>query len=176
MRTEAAMEEKPVRRNYTISLVGVVFIVLGVALILNKMHLLPYRWDVIMWGSMGVYGLLVAALAFVTRRRGIIFLGSLMFFCSIAGILHKLYIVDSPPWDWFVIFSLILGCSFLVLFLSDPRRIGTLIPVILFGAYGVCYYLWWFDKIEWYDIQYYIRTYWPALLVLWGLSIVLRRK
>ena len=60
--------------------------------------------------------------------------------------------------------SLIFGLSFLMLFFYDPRHIGIIIPVILFGAYGVLYYLWWYDMVDWFDVQHYVRTYWPAFL------------
>ena len=170
------MEEKSMKRNYTVSLIGVVLIVMGAALILSRLHIVPYRWDIIFWGSIGVYGLLATALAFVTRRRGAAFLGSVLFFFSIAAILHRMHLVESAPWDWFATLSLILGFSFLILFFFDPRRIGTLIPAILFGAYGVFYYLWWYDMIEWFDVMHYVRIYWPVLLVLWGLSILLHRR
>jgi NADH:ubiquinone oxidoreductase subunit H len=63
-----------------------------------------------------------------------------------------------------------------MLFLYDPHRFGALVAVLFFGGYGVLYYLWWWDVIDWFEMKHYVHTYWPMLIILWGISLIFRRK
>ena len=170
------MESITTKRSRGLSIFGIFLILLGAGIILNKLHIIHYRWGVILWACLGAAGLASVVQAFITRRRGIVFWGSLLFFSSIAMLVHWVALLDFAPWDVPATFSLALGFSFLMLFFYDPRRIGVIIPVILFGGYGVLYYLWWWDVIDWLDLRYYLHTYWPVLVILWGLALIFRRR
>jgi hypothetical protein len=91
-------------------------------------------------------------------------------------ILHRLELLNFAPWDDLATFSLALGLSFLMLFLYDPRRFGVLVPVFFFGGYGILYYLWWWDVIDWFEMKHYLHLYWPVLIIFWGLSLVFRPR
>jgi hypothetical protein len=123
-----------------------------------------------------VVGVVTVVQAFITRRRGVIFWGSLLFFVSVIMIAHRFVLIDFAPWNMPATFALALGLSFLMLFFFDPRRFGVLIPVIFFGGYGVLYYLWWWDVIDWFEMRHYVFTYWPVFVILWGLSLIFRRR
>ncbi len=97
-----------------------------------------------------------------------------MLFLSTSIFLRRSGLLDTVPWDWPATLCCVLGLSFLVLYLFDPRRVGVLVPVAIFGGLGTLYYLWWWDLMDWYDVRYYVQTYWPALLILWGLGFILR--
>jgi hypothetical protein len=159
-----------------LSFFGIFLILLGVGLILHKLHILHYSWGIILWACLGVVGLSAVIQAFITKRRGVVFWGSLLFFVSVAMIVHRYIIFDFAPWDVPATFSLALGLSFLMLFIYEPRRFGVLVPVLFFGGYGVLYYLWWWDVIDWFEMKHYVSMYWPALVILWGLSLIFRRR
>jgi hypothetical protein len=91
-------------------------------------------------------------------------------------LVHRFELLNFAPWDVPATFSLALGLSFLMVFFYDPRRFGVLVPVLLFGGYGVLYYLWWWDVIDWFEMKHYVQTYWPALIILWGISLIFRPK
>ncbi len=170
------MEPITQKRSRGFSIFGIFLILLGVGLILNKLHMIHYGWGIILWVCLGVVGLVAVVQSFITRRRGVVFWGSLLFFVSIAMLIHKFILLDFEPWDVPATFSLAFGFSFLMLFFYDPRRFGVLIPVLLFGGYGVLYYLWWWDVIDWFELKYYLHVYWPVLVILWGLSLIFRRR
>jgi hypothetical protein len=155
---------------------GIFLILLGAGLILNKLHVFHYSWGIILWVCLGVVGVVTVVQAFITRRRGVVFWGSLLFFVSVAMIAHRFVLVDFAPWDVPATFSLALGLSFLMLFFYDPRRFGVLILVLFFGGYGVLYYLWWWDVVDWFEMRHYVFTYWPVFVILWGLSLIFRRR
>jgi hypothetical protein len=164
------------QRSKGFSLFGILLIVLGISLILNRLHVLHYRWHTILWIGLAAIGLVSVIQAFVTRRRGVVFWGSLLFFVSVAFVVRHLAITDFGARDLPATISLAIGLSFLMMYFYDPRRFGTLIPVIFFGGYGALYYLWWWDIIDWFDVRYYVHTYWPVLIILWGLSLIFRRR
>ena len=170
------MEQTIKKRSQGLSIFGILLILLGVGLILNKLHVIHYSWGIILWICLGVVGLVAVIQAFMMRRRGVVFWGSLLFFVSIAILVYKFMCIDFTPWDVPATFSLAFGISFLMLFFYDPRRFGVLIPVLLFGGYGILYYLWWWDFIDWFDLKHYLYTYWPVLVILWGLSLIFRPR
>jgi hypothetical protein len=170
------MEPAIKKRSREFSIFGIFMILLGIGLILHKLNLLHYGWKTIFWLCIGVAGLVSTVRAFVTRQRGVVFWGSLLFFVSIAMLVHRLALIDFVPWDVPATFSLAFGLAFLMLFFFEPRRFGVLIPVLLFCGYGILYYLWWWDVIDWFEMKYYFHTYWPVLIILWGLSMLFVRK
>jgi hypothetical protein len=169
------MEQTAQKRSQGLLIFGILLILFGVGLILNKLHVIHYSWGIILWICLGVVGLVAVVQAFMIRRRGVVFWGSLLFFVSVALLINTYMCIDFAPWDIPATFSLALGLSFLMLFFYDPRRLGVLVPVLLFAGYGVLYHLWWWDVIDWFGIKYYVYTYWPALIILWGLSLIFRR-
>ena len=170
------METIARKRSGGFSIFGIFLILLGVGLVLSKLHLLHYKWGIVLWSCLGVAGLAAAIQAFITRRRGVVFWGSFLFFVSIAMLIHRFELLNFAPWDVPATFSLALGFSFLMLFFYDPRCIGVLIPLLFFGGYGILYYLWWWDVIDWFEMKHYMQTYWPLLIILWGISLIFRRR
>jgi hypothetical protein len=170
------MEPSIQKKASGISVFGIFLILLGAGLILNKLHFLHYGWKTILWACLGIFGLAVVIHAFANRKRGNVFWGSLLFFVSISVLVHRLIILDSASLDFPATFSIALGLSFIMLFFYDPRRFGVLIPALFFGSYGVLYYLWWWDIIDWFDMKHYLFTYWPILIILWGLSLIFQRR
>ncbi|RPI06700.1 MAG: hypothetical protein EHM64_02015 [Ignavibacteriae bacterium] len=170
------METTTPKRSTGFSIFGIFLILLGAGLILSKLKLLHYQWGTILWVCLGIAGFAAAVQAFVSRRRGLAFWGSFLFFMSIAVLVHRFELLDFAPWDVPATFSLALGLSFLVLFLFEPRRFGVLVPMIFFCGYGILYYLWWWDVIDWFEMKHYVQTYWPALIILWGISLIFRPR
>ena len=170
------METSAQKRTGGFSIAGIFLILLGAGLILNRLHLLHYRGGIILWVCLGLAGLASTIQACITRRRGVVFWGSLLFFTSIAMLIHQFEFLNFAPWDVPATLSLAVGLSFLMLFFYDPRRFGVLAAVLFFGGYGILYYLWWWDVIDWFDMKYYVHTYWPVLIIIWGLSLIFRPK
>ncbi len=164
------------RRINNVSLIGIFFLVLGIALLLHKLEIIPSLWIYVFWGSIGLYGLGITVTTFPQQRRSPVFWGSLMFFFSIGVILHRANVLQSESWDFLATLSLAISFACLMTYLLDIRRMGILIPAILCGAYGLLHYLWEYELLDWYDIQYIVRTYWPVLLIVWGISFLVRRR
>jgi hypothetical protein len=170
------MEPTLQKKSSGLPILGVFLILLGAGLILNKLQVFLHSWGIILWVCLSVVGVVTVVQAFIARRRGVVFWGSLLFFVSVTMIAHRFVLIDFAPWDVPATFALALGLSFLMLFFYDPRRHGVLVPVLFFGGYGVLYYLWWWDVIDWFEMRHYLFTYWPVFVILWGLSLIFRRR
>lgn len=165
-------------RNQTkgFSAFGIFLILLGAGLLLHHFNLIPYNGHIIIWIALACVGIFAVAQAFMYKRRGAVFFGSLIFFFSIAQIIHRFQLLPYGPWDWLAVMSAALGLAFVMLFVYEPRRFGVLVPAMFFLGYGVLYFLWWWDYLDWFDVQHYFRIYWPALLVLWGVALLFQRR
>ncbi len=163
-------------RYFTFSLIGIFFLVLGLVLLFSKFHLLSFEWSYVFWCSLGFYGLSATLIAFSQQRRLSVFFGSFIFFLSIGMLLHKFGYIDTVAWNFFATVSLAISFSCIMTFLVNIRYYGVLIPALIFGTYGLLYYLYEYEIIELYDVFSIVRTYWPVVLILWGLLLIIKRK
>lgn len=170
------MKNKKRFLNSSVSVVGILFVVIGTLLLLNKLSILPFQWSYVLWGGIGLYGLGVAVLAFPQQRGSAVFWGSFLFFISVGMIVHKIWSIEDAPKNYLAILSLASGFSFLMLYFLNLRRFSMLFMALLTGSFGVLYYLWQFELLEWSDVRTIIQTYWPVLLILWGISFLVPRK
>lgn len=160
----------------TTTLVGGTLIIIGVLLLLSKLGIVMLSWRKILWVVGMIAGAFLAVRGILTDRRGKIFWGSLLFFVSLYYVLWVWWIVDHDRLLWLPSMSLAFGLSYLVLFLYDPSRLTLLIPSAWFIGAGVIGILWWWEYLEWFEMEDALRTYWPLALVAWGSALLLRRK
>ncbi len=156
--------------------VGILLIVFGSMLLLDRLNVIYFGWGRIFWMFSGIYGAIIAVEGFTKKRQGRVFWGSLLFF---AGVFYSLEAWDLIWWMdyyWLATSSLALGLAFFMLFVFEPRSVGVLIPTLLFGGFGVMIYLVEYEYLDWWEVRHYIRDYWPVLLILWGLIIILKRR
>jgi len=169
------MNDEPQKRQMpAFSPFGFFLVMLGAGLLLVRFSGVRVSRVDVWWLAVGMFGLVLTVYAALHGKRGGAFWGPFLLFLSAAVFLRRSGFIDPMLWDWPAALSLVLGASFLILYFFDPRRIGVLVPVILFGGAGVLYYLWWWDILDWYEVRYYVRTYWPVLLILWGLGFMIR--
>ena len=159
-----------------ISLLGIFLIIFGSFLLLTKLNIILWNWNTIFWLSLCVTSFVGIVQAFVIRNKKVVFWWSLLFFTSLIIVTNRLSLLEFEFYNFLATVSLVLGFSFLTLFLYEPKRITSLLLFITLGSYGIFYYLWWWDIISWFDFRYYARTYWPVLLIILGLILILQQK
>lgn len=164
-----------VAREPRVIALGILLVFLGIALLFDRLNLFAVHWSAAGWVLGAFIGIVFMVDGFLRKRRGRIFWGSFLAFeCSYWALAR---------WDvvhhhgFFVLPSLLiaLGLSFAMLYAQQPRELGLLIPATIFAGTGVVLLLWWWEVLEWYEVRYALQTYWPVLLVLWGVALILRR-
>ena len=164
------------KKDFRVPILGVVFIVLGFALLLDRLDVVMLRWGRVFWSVVTMYGGALVVLAFVNRNRRNLRWGNLLLFFGGCVALHQWHAI--PREDFYIVplLSVALGLSFFTSYLYEPRNFPLLIPAVVFVGFGTVFYLWWWEYLDWFDFRYYARTYWPLLLVTLGLAIALRRR
>jgi hypothetical protein len=158
------------------TVIGVGLIILGAVLLLNKIGVMYFSWKRILWlfGMIAGGGLVVQG--FVRHQRGKVFWGSFLFFVSLYYTLWTWWIIDHDYLLWLPSMSIAFGLSFLVLFAYEPKNVTELIPASIFVGMGMIGILWWWEYLEWFEVEDAVRTYWPLLLVALGLALMFRRR
>ena len=159
-----------------ISITGMLLIAFGSFLLLDRMNVISFGWDRIFWAFTGIAGAVLAVDGFSNKRRGKIFWGSLLFFVSVSFSIYVWDLLWWPEYYWPGSLSLSLGLAFFALMLLEPRNIGLMVPGILFSGFGVTMLLVEFYYLDWWDVRYVLRDYWPVAIILLGIGLLFRRK
>ncbi|HTP80915.1 MAG TPA: hypothetical protein VMM57_11010 [Bacteroidota bacterium] len=170
------MSEIERRPSRDVPLFGVFLILLGIALLLGRFQLLSLSWPRIIWIFLAAFGLAQASKGFARDRSGGVFTGSLLFFVSVVFLLKHFELLPYRYEELLPELSIAFGLAFFVVFLHDPRSFGLLIFAVTFCGLGALYYLWWWDIVDIYDVRRYLRIYWPGVIILLGLSLILKRR
>ncbi|MBI3004697.1 MAG: hypothetical protein HYY49_04695 [Ignavibacteriales bacterium] len=163
------------RRELSVLLLGILLIVFGLALFLDRLDILAFRSARFIWTLVAVSGGVLLTSAFVQKKRRNLFWGNVLLFFGGCIALYHWHVI--PRGDFYVLplLSAVLGLSFFTSYLFNPRNILLLLPAVVLTGFGVVFYLWWWEYIDWFDFRFYARTYWPLLLVALGLAIALKR-
>lgn len=169
-------ERIALNREPRILVFGILLIALGVVLLLDRLDLLFIHWKSVAWVVGACLGLFFVVDGFVRKGGGRIYWGSVLFFFCLYWVLAGWDVVFHHNFYVTPVILLSFGLSFLVLFASRPREIGLLLPGILLAGTGALMILWWWEYIEWYEVRYALRTYWPVILVIWGVTLLMKRR
>ncbi|MBN1464788.1 hypothetical protein JXA02_03435 [candidate division KSB1 bacterium] len=162
-------------KNHSSLLIGLIFILAGVGLLLDKMRLFDFGWQ----ETYPVIFLLLAVISFISAFSG---KKNSAFWGGVFGVLGVFYLLrnfDLIPFylvhELWPIFLLALGLGFIALFIFNPREWGVLVPGFILTGLGVIFILESLDLIHdlFANIVDAIWTYWPLILVLIGIGLIL---
>lgn len=165
------METKP-----RTALFGILLVLVGVALLLEKLDLVEFGWTRILWAAVSLVGAVIVIRAFVSNGRGRIFWGTILFLYGLLFLLRSLHLVEL---DFEVLMPasiIILGFGFLILFVSDPKDWHLLIPSLILLVFGGAFMLSEVGFIRRWELWESIGTWWPLILIFVGFSLILRRR
>lgn len=165
------METKP-----RIALFGILLVLVGVALLLEKLDLVQFGWTRILWAAVSLLGAAIVIRAFVSNGRGRIFWGTILFLYGLLFLLRSSQLLEI---DFEVLMPasvIILGFGFLMLFVYDPKDWHLLIPSLILLTFGGAFMLTEVGIIRRWELWESIGTWWPLILILVGFSLILRRR
>jgi len=150
--------------------VGVIFIVFGTILLLDKLGIIYFTWD----EGFPFILMALSVLAFVSVAKGKknnAFWGTtlgilgIFFFLQNYEIIHYLWIGETWP-----VYLIAIGLGFIVLYFFKPQDWGVLIPGGILTFLGAVFFLETLD-LSWYTIKH-IKNFWPLILILIGLGLI----
>ena len=152
---------------------GLILIVIGALLLVNK--LVPYSigWYEIYPLILMALGVLIFISVIGKRDKGAVFFGTFLF---LLGLFFFLRNFDIIPYYYmrevWPIILIILGLSFVSVFITKPDDWGVLVPGGILLFLGIAFLLRKFHII-YLDIGDIIAEYWPVILIIIGGGIIL---
>ncbi|MBN1479411.1 hypothetical protein EH223_16460 [candidate division KSB1 bacterium] len=162
-------------KNYSSLTIGLIFILVGVGLLMDKMNLFAFGWKEIY----PVIFILISVVSFINAFAG---QKNSSFWGGVFGVLGAFFFLrnyDFVPNYWFEefwpIFLIALGVGFIVLYIFNPRDWGVLIPGAILTGLGLVFIFESMDLIDnFFEIAFdAVFTYWPLVLILFGVALIL---
>lgn len=151
---------------------GLLLVLVGVALLLNKLDLVEWYWGDVYPVIMLGLGILFFSFVFVRRDRNASFWGTTFLLLGGFFFLRNFDIIPYYFWEeiWPVI-PLAIGIGFIVLYAFKPEDWGVLIPgaVLLFiGIVALA------NTMDFYwRTRELVEDFWPVILIVIGGALVL---
>ncbi len=159
-----------------ISWFGLVLILIGLLLLFDRLRIVRIESQIILWSGLILLGFISVMRGFSDNRPGRVFWGTFIFLFALFFLLRSMDLMDIHAHMLPPALFLMVGISFLMLFLHTPKEWGLLIPAVAFGALGVVLIMVEYGYLYEWDVWDFIRTWWPLILILLGVSVVLRPR
>jgi hypothetical protein len=163
-------------REPRVLVIGSLFVILGLSLLLDRLDLVYFRWDKLFWLVGCITGGFLVTDGYVRKKRGRVFWGGLLFFFAAYQSAAHIGLIERFGFYTLPALFISFGLAFMCLYLLDPSEFSLLIPAFLLCGAGVTSVLWWWEVVDLYEVRYFVRTYWPLVLVALGLSIMARPR
>jgi hypothetical protein len=158
-----------------ISWFGIVLIVLGLFMLLDRFDLIQFHFSSVIWPLMMLLGIMAVARGFNQNRRGKIFWGTTLFLYSLFFLLKSIDYFEIYGQTIFPATFLIFGIAFFMLYINNLKDWPFLIPTVLLTGIGGAFLLSEYGYLYRWDVIDVVRTYWPVILILTGLGLLFRR-
>jgi hypothetical protein len=157
-------------------IIGIILVLIGVALLLHQMDIIDIGGWTLVWLALFTFGAANVIRSIVVNERHRIFFGTFCYLSGLLAMLVKFNVVHADPIVFFPAFLIIFGLSFAMLFVFQPSDWHLLIPAFIFFGLGAALML--TELGYWYthDVIHSIGAYWPLLLIVVGVSMLLRRR
>jgi hypothetical protein len=155
---------------------GIALIVVGAAMLLSRIGVVTFGWHAALWGIVALFGAYKLITAFPTRRSGAAFWGTVFLVGGgylMLEDLSVLYVSSYLLFPWTVV---LVGVAFLMMFMVAPRNWHVLVPSLFFLGVGAVMVLSEMGYLNRWDVVETVRMYWPIVLVLFGITLLLNRK
>ncbi len=158
------------------SWVGIALIVAGVVLLLGRLELVDFSWTTALWMLFGAFAAKKAIEGFAANKRGRLFFGTFVFLFSLVRVFEAFDVFHLYHYLMFPGVLLMLGSSFLMLFLHAPREWNVLIPATFLLGLGSAIMLVESGYLYRRDVLDAVGNYWPVVFILFGISLLSRRR
>lgn len=154
---------------------GIALIIIGVAMLLDHLHIFDIAFSSIFWPLMMIVGIVAVAGGFSQNRRGKIYWGTVLFLYSLFFLLRSIDSIELYSYIFLPASFLIFGIGFFMMYLNNFKDWPFLIPAILLTGIGSLFLLTEYGCFSHREVWDAVRTYWPVILILFGLAMLLKR-
>jgi hypothetical protein len=162
--------------SHRFSWFGAALILLGITMLLNRLNVVPWSWHIAAWAMLALFGVDRALRGFQHTQGWRVFWGTMVFLVGLYNILRGLDIVELRSYFFFPVLMLMLGLSFLAMYLCRPAEWHLLIPTLSFLGLGVILMMTEIGYLYRWDVMPFIKSYWPVVLILFGVALLVNRR
>jgi len=152
---------------------GLILILIGALLLVHKLIPHSFSWSEVYPLILIVIGVLIFVSVISKRNNGSVFFGTFLFLLGVFFLLRNYDIISyyylREVWP---IILIVLGLSFLSVFITKPGNSTVLILAFVFLFLGALFLLRRFHIIYW-DVWDNIADYWPLILIIIGGAIII---
>lgn len=166
------MNTYPIR----ISGFAVLLIVLGVTMLLHRLHIAWIPWQTALFFLVAAGGAVKLYNGFALKIRGKVFWGVVWFVVGLGLLLDTTYVIELTPGLAVSGLMIAVGVGFLLMFALRRSDWSQLVPgafFILAGSLCLAGELGYFST---WDVASACETYWPVGLILFGVALLLNHK
>jgi hypothetical protein len=161
-------------RSFRIPWLGVIFVVLGLMLLIEKLGYYHLHFGMIFWPLVLIFGFMKVVEGFSGNNSGRIFFGTICFLYGVYFLLRSSDYFEMRFHMFLPATFIIIGFAFVMIFLNTPREWAFLLPAILLMSAGIAYLLSDVGYFSPWEVRELVRLYWPVGLIIAGLAIILR--
>lgn len=157
-------------RRYSSLIVGVLFILVGILLLLNRLHVLFLSWHKLLPLALLVIGLYFFYQVILGKKENA-FLGTV--FLVLAGFFalkNYHFIHFFHLYEYWPIFFVALGLGFIVLYVFKPADWALLIPGSILTFMGIVILLHTVNVS--FVVIRFVQKFWPLVLVIIGIGLI----
>lgn len=160
----------------THNLTGYALIIAGSAFLLKAMGVISAPDEMILSYLFMLYGILIVYFCFGSPAKASLFTGSVSFFVGVALFITNNFEITSPNLLAFPTLLLILVMSFLMMYIDSPKNRVFLYSSLLLATASAAAILLLKDTLVFGFINHLLASYYPAVLIITGLAVMLDRK
>ncbi len=149
---------------------GWILVVLGLFFLLQYLLDWEFYWAVVLI----VVGGVLFLYALIKRSEAGIFPGTFLFLLGLIFLLHQIDLIDPLTKTWPLIL-IIIGISFVMIFLVRPQDWGVLIPGGILTILGLIFLLRNYRYISWGTVGD-ILQWWPLILIVLGVILLMSKR
>ena len=151
---------------------GIGLVIIGAAMLLDRLDVIRFGWQPIFWTLIAAFGIAKAVDGFGRKKSGRVFWGTVLFLFGAYNLLRDLDVVELRSYWMLPAMLVIMGLSFLMMYISSLKEWHLLIPAILLLGIGAVMIMTEYGYFYRYDVFEAVRMYWPVGLILFGGAMV----
>jgi hypothetical protein len=152
---------------------GLILMAIGILLLLNNLEVLHFEFRNLWSLGLAAFGLLFFFSIRNKPHKGAVFPGTILLLAGLFLFLWENRMVPRGDGTMWPAFLIIVGIAFVVLYIWDRRERETLVLGVVLVVIGAIFMADTYYYLPWSPWELILRS-WPLILVIVGISILLR--
>mgnify|MGYP001239066332 FL=1 len=155
---------------------GILLIIFGAAMLMDRLGVINIDFANLFWPLMMIVGLMIVGKGFASDKRGKIYWGTVLFMYSLFFLMRSIDTFELHGYIFFPASFLIFGIAFFMMYLTNLKDWPLLIPAVVLCFIGSMFILTEYGFLYKWEVWDIVRLWWPIILIMFGLAMLLRRK